>query len=91
MSSMTLIVLIAGIAAILLNAKMALGWIRLARRGTPRRVELFYSAEDGGWIGTCDIPGISAFGDTPEAVLLELRTVYQLAVEAYQSEGWSLP
>lgn len=88
MSPTELIVIIASIAALLLNAKVLLGWLRIARLGTPRRVELFYSAEDSGWIAVCDLPGISAFGDTPEGALFELRMVYGAALDAYQSEGW---
>ncbi len=82
MSMIEVIIIIAGTAA-----KMIIGWMRL---GTPRRVELFFSAEDAGWIATCDLPGISAFGDTPEQALYELRRVYQLAIEVYQAEGWPI-
>ena len=90
MSGLEWIIVFAGSAAALLNAKMLIGWMRVRRLGAPRRVELFYSAEDAGWIATCDLPGISAFGDNPEQALFELRRVYQLAIEVYEAEGWPL-
>ncbi len=83
MSPIEWTIIIAGVAALILNAKVMLGWMKIARLGTPRRVEMFFSVEDGGWIAVCDLPGISAFGDTPEEALFELRTVYRLAAKAY--------
>lgn len=41
-------------------------------------LNLFYSAEDGGWIA--DVPDLkycSAFGDTPETALAEVRVAMQ--------------
>lgn len=91
MTNIEWIIVIAGAAAMSLNVKVAIGWMRMLRLGTPRRVEMFYSAEDNGWIAVCDLPGISAFGDTPEEVLFELRTAYQIACQVYYAEGWELP
>jgi predicted RNase H-like HicB family nuclease len=53
---------------------------------------VFWSDADGGFIAVSpEFPRLSAFGETPEAALAELRGVLDDAVEVYQAEGWPLP
>lgn len=51
-----------------------------------------WSEEDNVYIATCsEFPGVSAFGETPENALSEMRTALEMAIETYQEEGWPLP
>ncbi len=48
--------------------------------------------EDGEFIALCPaFPGLSAFGETPEAALSEARTALAGFIEVYQDKGWRLP
>lgn len=38
-----------------------------------------------------EFPGVSAFGDSRDEALLEVRTALELAIETYEEEGWPLP
>ena len=55
-------------------------------------INLFYSEEDGGWIA--DIPDLaccSAFGETPEEALQEVRRVETLWLETAAAENRPVP
>lgn len=53
---------------------------------------VFWSDDDGGYIAVSpEFPRLSAFGETAEAALAELRGVLEEAVEQYKEEGWPLP
>jgi predicted RNase H-like HicB family nuclease len=55
-------------------------------------INLFYSAEDGGWIA--DIPDLamcSAFGETPEAALREALIAQEAWLEAARAAGRPIP
>jgi predicted RNase H-like HicB family nuclease len=48
------------------------------------KIEIFYSEEDEGFIAVApELPGCSAFGETPEEALKEIKTAIEL--------GWKLP
>ncbi len=56
------------------------------------RIEIFYSEEDEGFIATApELPGCSAFGETPEEALREIRTAIELWLEAARKEGRKIP
>ena len=56
------------------------------------RIEIFYSEEDEGFIATApELPGCSAFGETPEEALREIRTAIELWLEAAGKEGRKIP
>ena len=55
-------------------------------------VNLFFSEEDGGYIA--DIPDLvhcSAFGNTPEAALRELKRARRAWLDAAKTEGKPVP
>ena len=53
---------------------------------------LEWSDEDDGYIATCpEIPGLSAFGETPEEAIEEAQVALELFVEDYKESGESLP
>lgn len=53
---------------------------------------VFWSDNDGGYIAISpEFPRLSAFGETAEAALAELRGVLEEAIEQYREEGWPLP
>jgi len=54
-------------------------------------VNLFLD-EDGDWLAHfLEMPGISAFGDTPEAALAELEKAWRLAKKSYEENSESIP
>ncbi len=54
-------------------------------------VNLFLD-EDGDWLAHfLEMPGISAFGDTPDAALAELEKAWHLAKESYEENNESVP
>jgi predicted HicB family RNase H-like nuclease len=54
-------------------------------------VELFLD-EDGDWVAhLAELPGISAFGLTPEKALKELDTAWAAAKESYAARGVDVP
>jgi predicted RNase H-like HicB family nuclease len=56
------------------------------------KIEIFYSAEDEGYIAVApDLPGCSAFGETEEAALEEIKTAQKLWLETAQEEGIAIP
>ncbi len=56
------------------------------------RIEIFYSQEDEGFIAVApELAGCSAFGDTPEEALKEIKIAMQLWLEAAKKEGREIP
>ena len=56
------------------------------------KVCVFYSAEDDGYIAVVpDLPGCSAFGDTREEALKEIRTALSLWLETAKEIGKEIP
>lgn len=55
-------------------------------------MHVFHSREDGCWIATApELQGCSAFGDTAEKALKELKVAVKLWVEATGAKGWPVP
>ena len=51
-----------------------------------------YIDEQGDWLAHLqEIPNISAFGDTPEEALQELKLAWELVKEDYQQKGKEVP
>ena len=56
------------------------------------KIEIFYSEEDEGFIAVApELPGCSAFGETPEEALKEIKTAIELWLEAARKEGREIP
>lgn len=55
-------------------------------------INLFYSEEDGGYIADIpDLPGCSAFGETPEEALHEVLIAKQAWLESARAESKPIP
>ena len=55
-------------------------------------IKIFYSEEDEGYIAVVpELPGCSAFGETPEEALKEVKVAIELWIEAAKKEGISFP
>ena len=55
-------------------------------------IEIFYSEEDEGYIAVVpELPGCSAFGETEEEALKEIKTAIELWIEAAKKEGREIP
>ena len=55
-------------------------------------IEIFYSEEDGGYIAVVpELPGCSAFGETPEEALKEVKIAIELWLEAAKKLGKDIP
>jgi Uncharacterized conserved protein len=55
-------------------------------------IEIFYSHDDEGYISIApDLPGCSAFGETEEEALAELKIAIALWIEAALGEGRTVP
>jgi predicted RNase H-like HicB family nuclease len=55
-------------------------------------IEIFYSEEDEGFIAIVpELPGCSAFGETEERALLEIKLAMQLWLEAAREIGRVIP
>lgn len=55
-------------------------------------VEIFYSAEDGGYIANVpDLPYCSAFGETPEEALREIQVAIKLHLDVLKEIGRPIP
>jgi len=51
-----------------------------------------YVDEQGDWLAHLqEIPNISAFGDTPQQALEELKEAWELVKEDYQEKGKAIP
>ena len=55
-------------------------------------IEIFYSDEDAGYIAIVpELPGCSAFGETEEAALVEIKAAIALWLETARAEGYPIP
>lgn len=55
-------------------------------------IEIFYSEEDEGYIAVVpELPGCSAFGDTEEGALKEVKIAMNLWLETAKKEGREIP
>lgn len=55
-------------------------------------IEIFYSEEDEGYISIApELPGCSAFGETVEKALEEIKTAIDLWIETAKKEGRKIP
>ena len=55
-------------------------------------IELFYSKEDEGYIAvTPELPGCSAFGETEEGALKEIKAAMELWIETAKKEERNIP
>ena len=55
-------------------------------------INIFYSEEDGGYIADIpDLESCSAFGDTPEQALAELKQAKTAWLEAARESGKPIP
>ena len=51
-------------------------------------IEIFHSEEDEGYIAVVpELPGCSAFGETEEEALKEIKVAIELWIEAAKKEG----
>ena len=55
-------------------------------------IEIFYSEEDNGYIAIIpELPGCSAFGETEEKALEEIKMAMELWLETAKKEGRKIP
>ena len=55
-------------------------------------IEIFYSEEDEGYISVApELPGCTAFGETVEEALEEIKTAIDLWIETAKKEGRKIP
>jgi len=55
-------------------------------------IEIFYSEEDEGYIAVVpELPGCSAFGETEEEALEEVKIARELWLETAEKEGRNVP
>ena len=55
-------------------------------------IEIFYSEEDEGYIAVVpELPGCSAFGETEEEALNEVKIAIELWLETAEKEGREIP
>ncbi len=55
-------------------------------------IEIFYSEEDEGYIAVVpELPGCSAFGETEEKALEEVKMAMELWLEIAKKEGGNIP
>ncbi len=55
-------------------------------------IEIFYSDEDTGYIAVVpELPGCSAFGETEEGALEEIKVAMELWLETAKKEGRETP
>ena len=55
-------------------------------------INIFHSEEDGGYIADIpDLEGCSAFGNTPEEALREVKLAKEAWLEAARAEGKPIP
>lgn len=53
---------------------------------------VLWNVEDDVYVAICpEFDGVSGFGSDPGEAIKEAETALRLAIEAYRSEGWSLP
>lgn len=55
-------------------------------------IEIFHSEEDEGYIAVVpELPECSAFGNTEEEALSEIKTAIELWIEIAKKEGYKIP
>ncbi len=55
-------------------------------------IEIFHSEEDGGYIAVVpELPGCSAFGETEEEALGEVKLAMELWLETAKKDGRDIP
>lgn len=55
-------------------------------------IEIFYSVEDEGFIAIVpELPGCSAFGETEEEALKEIKVAIELRMETAEKNGLEIP
>ena len=55
-------------------------------------IEIFYSEEDEGYIAVVpELPGCSAFGETEEDALTEVKIAIELWLKVAENEGREIP
>ncbi|BCX80981.1 antitoxin HicB [Methylomarinovum caldicuralii] len=55
-------------------------------------IEIFWNEEDQGYIAVVpDLPGCSAFGETPETALREIQDAMEAWIEACRKSGEPIP
>lgn len=55
-------------------------------------ISVFFSEEDNGWIAEIpDLPGCSAYGDTPEQAVTEVGIAKAAWLETAHAEGHQIP
>jgi len=55
-------------------------------------IEILFSHEDEGYIAVApDLPGCSAFGETEEEALAEIKNAISLWIETVEKEGKGIP
>jgi len=55
-------------------------------------IAIFYSEEDEGYIAVApELPGCSAFGETEEEALKEIKVAIELWLQVAQKEGRKIP
>ena len=55
-------------------------------------INIFHSEEDEGWIADIpDLPGCSAFGESPEQALNEVLVAKRLWIESAKADGAEIP
>jgi predicted RNase H-like HicB family nuclease len=55
-------------------------------------IEIFYSEEDNGYITVVpELPGCSAFGETEEEALEEVKIAMELWLDTAEKEGKAIP
>lgn len=55
-------------------------------------IEIFYSKEDEGYIAVIpELPGCSAFGETEEEALKEIKIAMELWITTAKNEGFKVP
>jgi len=59
---------------------------------TDHHINVWHSAEDGGYVAEIpDLPGCSAFGDSPEIAVAEVMVAKQAWIETAESTGDPVP
>ena len=54
-------------------------------------VNMFFDEDDQWLAHFVELPSVSAFGDTPEEALTELKTAWELLKECYLEDGEAIP
>ena len=67
-------------------------YLRRTNKMSKYAIEIFYSEEDEGYIAVVpELPGCSAFGETEEKALGEIKLAMDLWLKTAKSEGREIP